>query len=120
MLCGYVNALAHGFAGARFFPATIATDDPFMNDEGGFAIGHIRDTSGDPTTQMTGIDGEWAKRITPHFGVTVGGGWQHLEPKGKKDVDGFNNLELGAKYQFLTSDRYETIMSIGVDSEVGD
>src|SRR6266542_620014 len=23
----------HGFAGARFFPATLATDDPFVNDE---------------------------------------------------------------------------------------
>lgn len=24
---------AHGFAGARFFPATILTDDPFVADE---------------------------------------------------------------------------------------
>ena len=27
------NALAHGFAGERFFPATILTDDPFVADE---------------------------------------------------------------------------------------
>ena len=26
-------ALAHGFAGQRFFPATILTDDPFVADE---------------------------------------------------------------------------------------
>jgi hypothetical protein len=26
-------ALAHGFAGERFFPATILTDDPFVADE---------------------------------------------------------------------------------------
>src|SRR5881275_649566 len=26
-------ALAHGFAGKRFFPATLATDDPFVADE---------------------------------------------------------------------------------------
>ena len=26
-------ALAHGFAGDRFFPATILTDDPFVADE---------------------------------------------------------------------------------------
>jgi len=26
-------ASAHGFAGARFFPATFSTDDPFVNDE---------------------------------------------------------------------------------------
>src|SRR5438045_6833731 len=26
-------ARAHGFAGSRFFPATLTTDDPFVNDE---------------------------------------------------------------------------------------
>jgi hypothetical protein len=26
------DALAHGFAGDRFFPATILTDDPFVAD----------------------------------------------------------------------------------------
>ena len=28
-----VPAFAHGFAGNRFFPATLATDDPFVADE---------------------------------------------------------------------------------------
>ena len=27
------GALAHGFAGSRFFPATITIDDPFVADE---------------------------------------------------------------------------------------
>ena len=27
------SAAAHGFAGKRFFPATISTDDPFVADE---------------------------------------------------------------------------------------
>jgi hypothetical protein len=27
------NAFAHGVAGKRFFPATLATDDPFVADE---------------------------------------------------------------------------------------
>ncbi|MBO0696408.1 MAG: hypothetical protein J2P56_09965, partial [Verrucomicrobia bacterium] len=27
------TASAHGFAGSRFFPATLSTDDPFVNDE---------------------------------------------------------------------------------------
>jgi len=27
------EAIAHGFAGDRFFPATILTDDPFVADE---------------------------------------------------------------------------------------
>ena len=37
VLCCIVPAIAHGhgFAGKRFFPATLATDDPFV---------HIKDT----------------------------------------------------------------------------
>ena len=27
------RAYGHGFAGARFFPATLSTDDPFVADE---------------------------------------------------------------------------------------
>ena len=27
------RAYGHGFAGARFFPATLSTDDPFVSDE---------------------------------------------------------------------------------------
>ncbi|MFD2273810.1 hypothetical protein ACFS07_29900 [Undibacterium arcticum] len=31
---------AHGFVGKRFFPATIAIDDPFVADELSFVAGH--------------------------------------------------------------------------------
>ena len=31
--CAATEADSHGFAGARFFPATIATGDPFVADE---------------------------------------------------------------------------------------
>ena len=27
------NSFSHGFAGKRFFPATLSTDDPFVADE---------------------------------------------------------------------------------------
>jgi hypothetical protein len=27
------HAFSHGFAGSRFFPATLSTDDPFVADE---------------------------------------------------------------------------------------
>ena len=29
----FSRAYGHGFAGARFFPATLSTDDPFVADE---------------------------------------------------------------------------------------
>jgi hypothetical protein len=33
LLAPSVPAFAHGFAGNRFFPATLATDDPFVASE---------------------------------------------------------------------------------------
>jgi hypothetical protein len=116
-----VAAWSHGFAGKRFFPATLATDDPFVNDEGGFLLSNIKEPgSGDePATLATEISGEWAKRITPDFGLTVGGAFQHLDPSGEQTVNGFANLELGAKYQFLTNVEHEAILSVGVGAEVG-
>lgn len=109
---------AHGFAGRRFFPATIATDDPFMNDEAGLVFGHIGEPDSDTHTDTT-ISGEWAKTITPTFGFSIGDTFHHINPKEEKDINGFENLEVGAKWQFYTSDANETILSIGLNAEVG-
>ena len=32
---------------------------------------------------------------------------------------GFDNLKVGAKYQFLVNAEHETILSLGVDAEIG-
>jgi hypothetical protein len=87
-----------------------------------FFISHIREPGSEeePATLSTEIEGEWAKRITPYFGLSVGGAFRHLSPKGEKTINGFGNLALGAKYQFFTSAEHEAILSTGVDSEVGD
>jgi len=62
-------ALAHGFAGKRFFPATIQTDDPFVADEGSLPTITWNPTAADGSHETDyGID--LAKRITPDFGVT--------------------------------------------------
>ena len=116
-----VAAWSHGFAGKRFFPATLATDDPFVNDEGGFLLSNIKEpgSEDEPSTLATEISAEWAKRITPDFGLTIGGAFQHLDPNGERTVNGFGNMELGAKYQFLTSAEHEAILSVGVGAEVG-
>src|SRR5574341_1695420 len=41
---------AHGFAGQRFFPTTLAIDDPFVADELSFLFRHIKEPGeGSPT-----------------------------------------------------------------------
>ena len=65
------DACAHGFAGKRFFPATLTTDDPFVADEASLpTVSTIRmpGEGESPETRETGISVDLAKRITPHFG----------------------------------------------------
>lgn len=112
---------AHGFAGKRFFPTTLTIDDPFVSDELSFLYSYTKE-SGDeeesPTVE-TSLSAEYAKRITPHLGISLGGEFLHLNPDEGSTENGFGNLEVGAKYQFFTHARHEALLSIGLEAEVG-
>jgi len=110
------SSSGHGFAGARFFPATLSTDDPFVNDELSLPTVFTMKT---PEGRETNIASDIAKRITPNLGIELGEEFVDLSPKGEHEVSGFGNVELGAKYQFFTSEKHETIFSLGADVEIG-
>jgi hypothetical protein len=112
---------AHGFAGQRFFPTTLAIDDPFVSDELSFLIRHIKEPGQgeEPPTVTTEIAGEYTKRITPRLGLSLGGSFRHLNPDEGSTENGFSNLEVGAKYQLLTLPRAEALLSLGLTAEVG-
>ncbi|HLC42485.1 MAG TPA: hypothetical protein VJO34_12795 [Methylomirabilota bacterium] len=115
-------AFAHGVVGKRFFPATLATEDPFVADELALpTVLHIkRPAEHDlPPHKETEISAELQKRITPSFSLSVGGEFVHLEPDGLNSENGFGNLELGAKYGLFKSEPHEAIVSLGVELEVG-
>lgn len=110
---------AHGFAGPRFFPATLTTDDPFVADELSLpTISTIR-TPEDGGTRETEISIDIAKRITPKLAIEIGEGLTILNPHEGGSTSGFGNLELGAKYELLKNAEHEAILSAGVDVEVG-
>lgn len=116
------RALAHGFAGKRFFPATLATDDPFVSDELSLPTVSRRKTgaSGDePATLETDASVDFSKRITPNFGLGLGATYLRLQPDGGETQKGFDNLSANAKYQFYKSDEHETILSVGADWDIG-
>jgi hypothetical protein len=105
-------AFAHGVAGPRFFPATIATDDPAVADELSLpTLSSFKDADG---VSVTGVFGEWSKRLTSKLGLSFEGGWT----KAGHD-SGFENLETTLKYQFLTSAEHEAIVSAGLGVEWG-
>jgi hypothetical protein len=113
---------AHGLAGKRFFPSTLAIEDPFVADELTLpSVLHIkRPASGDePATRETEISGELSKRITRFFGFSLEGELVHLDPDHAPSKTGFGNLEIGLKWQAFTSAEHEALVSLGLGWEVG-
>jgi hypothetical protein len=113
------TASAHGFAGSRFFPATLSTDDPFINDELSLPTVSSIVTPDGGGTRDTEIAVDIAKRITPNFGVEAGERFIVLDPHSEPSQNGFGNLELGAKYEFFENDEHEAMVSLGAGVEVG-
>jgi hypothetical protein len=109
----------HGFAGARFFPATLSTDDPFVSDELSLPTVSTIRTPEDGGTRETDISMEISKRITPDFAIEIGDSFTVLNPHEGRAANGFSNLELGGKYQLLKNGEHEAIASIGLGVEVG-
>jgi hypothetical protein len=115
-------AAAHGLAGKRFFPATLATDDPFVADELSLPTIESRKmpASGDePATRETGYAVDVSKRLTDNVGVGFGATYNVLQPDGGDTQRGFDNMAASIKYKFFQSDERETILSAGVDWDIG-
>ena len=116
------SAQAHGMVGKRFFPATLAIDDPFVADELSLpTISHIKLRGDDesPPTRETTISAEFSKRLSTDFGFSLGGAYKIHDPDEGSQVTGFDNMEVSLKYVFFKSDQHETLLSAGVSWDVG-
>jgi hypothetical protein len=111
------SAWAHGLAGYRLFPATLAIDDPFVADELAFPS-FSRAKGADKTTE-TDFGMELAKTITPNFQLSVGGTYVWLDPSDGGSTSGFNNPDVGMKYLLFRHDPSETLISVGLSAEIG-
>ena len=109
------NAAAHGVVGKRFFPATMAFDDPLPADEFGITYSNL---SPAPDADGEDVDFEYSKRLTDKLSVSIGKGWAR-EREGGVTAKGFGNLETGLKYRLLADPEHETALSAGVDVEWG-
>ena len=113
---------AHGIAGDRVFPATLATDDPAAASE--LSLPTVdwfhppRNDDGSLTSQ-TDVGGELDVLVLPQFALGVTPTWTSQTVKGQPGSYGFQNLEVSGKYQFYTNDEHEIIFSGGVVAEVG-
>jgi hypothetical protein len=105
---------AHGFAGDRFFPATLQTDDPFVADEMSLPTltRNPTDASGN---QSSSIEVDIAKRVTRSFGITAAYQWNYFQPKGGAPTHGFGSLSTGAQYQLFVNAPHEMMALVGLD-----
>ena len=105
-------AHAHGIVGARFFPATITSDDPFAADE--LALPTISLGNHEEDYEF-----EFTKSIVPHFSVSFGGGYVELSSPGEARATGSENLEITPTWQFVTDADSEFVASAAVSVEIG-
>jgi hypothetical protein len=68
---------------------------------------------------VTTIDGEIKKRITRDFEASISGGLSVLDQDDAPLLAGFDNLELGVKYQFLRDPVREAVGSAALTWKVG-
>jgi hypothetical protein len=115
-------AWAHGMIGQRFFPATLAIDDPFVADELSLPTISFMRFHGfgeSPALRQTDISAEFSKRLSPNLGLSLGGNLTILDPDHGKTEAGFDNMEVSLKYVFWKSAEHEILLSAGVSWDVG-
>jgi hypothetical protein len=119
---GSVNAVrAHGIAGNRFFPGTLAFDDPAVADE---AIVPLYSTFKHPAEIGDGdvVDNafNWSlfRLLTPTLGVGVDSGWIHRN-WGVGRRSGFDVTSVDLKGEVYRNDLHEILISAGTTWGIG-
>src|SRR5579872_4040627 len=108
---------AHEIVGNRFFPATLAIDDPGVNDELAFPTVAISKSGDDPSFKQLDVSAEFSKRITEDFAVSFAPTWSRLYAPGgplMNGAHGFQNLETTFKYRLFKNPEHEFVMSAGL------
>src|SRR5580692_11821060 len=85
----FTDAFAHCFVGARFFPATLAVDDPCVADEMSLPTVSWSRTADMPPATEWDVSAEISKRITEDFGISIGDVWTQISQPGSPKMAGF-------------------------------
>ena len=113
--------LAHGILGQRFFPATLAVDDPFVADEMDL-LAYSRIPNPEPAdsthtlfqTYNIGV----SKRLTRDLGIELTAAYLQDSFDGG-NVEGFDNLAAAIKVVMFKSPAHEFIIASSLDFDIG-
>ncbi|MFZ3236459.1 MAG: hypothetical protein WA417_10520 [Stellaceae bacterium] len=109
-----IAAQAHGFAGDRFFPATILTDDPFVASEVSLPTVSLNPTQSDGSREFD-IGPDLSMLITPRWDFTIGSDWEHIRSPGLPTVTGWSGLTTGTQYQLFINGPHEAMALAALD-----
>ena len=113
-------AIAHGVAGARFFPATLATEDPFAADELALpTVSYFRSVDDGVPTAETGYSMEYSKTLWRGIALSFEGGYVHASPQGAPSESGFDNLAITPVFEIAHDDASEFAASVSLTWEIG-
>ena len=114
MIAQIDDALAHGFAGDRFFPATILTDDPFVASEMSLPTFTLDPTASDGSREFD-IGSDLSMLITPNWDFTLSTNWAHIRTPGVGTATGFQGLTTGTQYQLFINAEHEAMALADLD-----
>ncbi len=121
-LAGIGPALSHTIVGNRVFPATLAIDDPGVNDE--LAIPSFAYIANPDNSNEFDYRFEWQKTITYNLSFSIGSALTHLvntvRPNGTiGGLTGWQNIETQLKWAPYQNAEHEFIVSVAGSAEWG-
>ena len=114
-----LSAFSHGFAGDRFFPATLTTDDPFAASELSLPTFSEVRQPGQPPVKVFDISTDLSLLVLPRTALTIGDGYSIQKVANQSAQTGFDNAALNVLYEFFENDKHEAIASIGLTWDIG-
>jgi hypothetical protein len=110
---------AHGIAGNRFFPGTLAFDDPAVADESRlplFTSSKHPDDGGDVVDNR--FSWSFFRLLTPTLGVGIDSGWVQRN-WGSSQRSGFDTTSLSVKGEVYRNDLHEMLVSAALAWDIG-
>jgi hypothetical protein len=116
ILAGISPALSHTIVGQRVFPATLAIDDPGVNDE--LALPTFSYFANPDNSNEFDFNGFYQKTITYDLSFSIADTFTHLTNALKADgtigtINGWKQLRTGLKYVPYQNAEHEFIVAVG-------
>ena len=123
--CTPLLASAHGFAGKRFFPSTLAVTNPFVSDELGLQLQRMPEAQDNPLSghsRQAGLSSaafDFSKRLSQRLQVSIADNYNYSNFRNGPTRNGLGDVVLGARLQGPVRAAAEAVVSVGLNVKIG-